>query len=103
VGKNSGGYIGACYSTGAVSGGSGSIAGGFIGENDSTGVSYDYWDTTTSGTDIGVGLGNASNITGLTTEQLQSGLPPGFSPPGWAEDSSINNGFPYLILNPPPK
>jgi hypothetical protein len=90
------------YSTGAVSGGSGSLVGGFIGENDSAYVTDDYWDTDTSGTNVGVGLGDASNIVGLTTKQLQSGLPPGFSH-YWAEKTGINNGLPYLKPNPPAK
>jgi hypothetical protein len=107
IGKNShaenGGGIFASYCVGAVSGGSGSIVGGFMGENDNRyGTGYDYWDTTTSGTDVGVGLGNASGITGMTTEQLQSGLPPGFDK-HWQESADINNGFPYLKSNPPPK
>ena len=38
---------------------------------------------------------------GLTTEQFQSGLPAGFDPNVWAEDSGINGGFPYLITLPP--
>jgi hypothetical protein len=91
------------YSIGAVSGGSGSIVGGFIGENDSLDVSYDYWDTTTSGTNVGVALGNTSGVVGLTTEQLQSGLPPGFYAGIWRESADINNGLPYLKANPPPK
>jgi hypothetical protein len=78
--------------------------GGFAGANSRTQVLSDnYWDTTTSGTTQGVGKGGTKNITGLTTEQLQSGLPSGFDPKVWAEDSSINNGLPYLINNPPPK
>jgi hypothetical protein len=28
-------------------------------------------------------------------------LPEGFDPTIWAENPSINNGFPYLIANPP--
>jgi len=105
-GKNAhtGGGIETSYSTGAVSGGNGSIVGGFIGENDGRNyISADYWDSTTSGTNIGVGLGNGSNITGMTTEQFQSGLPGGFDQKVWAEKTKINSGFPYLKSNPPPK
>ena len=40
-------------------------------------------------------------ITGLTTAQLQSGLPAGFDPSIWAESPNINGGLPYLITNPP--
>jgi hypothetical protein len=35
--------------------------------------------------------------------QLRFGLPQGFHPSIWAEDKKINNGFPYLIANPPEK
>ena len=66
-----------------------------------------YWDTDTSGvTNLSQGAGNIRNdkgITGMTTKQLQSGLPTGFDPKIWGEDSNINNGLPYLIANPPPK
>ena len=89
------------YSTGTV--GAGQYVGGFIGYNNYTENSDDYWDTTTSGTNTGVGYGPNSGVTGLTTQQLQSGLPAGFSPKIWAEDPKINNGLPYLINNPPPQ
>jgi hypothetical protein len=91
------------YSVGQVSGGSGSSVGGFVGDEEV--VQYDvdcYWDTSTSGTDKGTGnQGNVPGITGMTTLQLQSGLPAGFDPTIWAEDPTINSGFPYLIANPP--
>jgi len=92
------------YSTGAVSGGISSVVGGFAGRNIEPRIQSDnYWDTTTSGTTQGVGQGGAVNITGLTTQQLQSGLPAGFDPGVWAEKSRINNGLPYLLANPPQK
>jgi hypothetical protein len=50
--------------------------------------------------------GNVPNdlgITGLTDAQLKSGLPAGFDPKIWAVNSKINNGYPYLLANPPPK
>jgi hypothetical protein len=90
------------YSTGAVAGGTGSAVGGFAGGI--TGVETstdDYWDTTTSGTNVGVGSGSSAGIIGLTTAQLQAGLPTGFDPTLWAEAPSINNGLPYLIANKP--
>jgi hypothetical protein len=97
------------YSTGAPTGGSGSYVGGLVGYDDHQAnggnITDDYWDMTTSGiTDPSQGAGNVANdpgITGETTEQLQSGLPAGFDPAIWAEDSRINNGLPYLIANPP--
>jgi hypothetical protein len=67
-------------------------------------VRNDYWDTTTSGTVHGVCKeGNVDGVAGLTTQQLQSGLPAGFDPKIWAQDRRINHGFPYLIANPPPQ
>ena len=97
--------ISASYSTGQVHGNR--YFGGFVGY-DETGGSLDnnYWDTNTSGiTNLAQGAGYPSNdpgITGLTTSQLQSGLPAGFDPSVWTENSKINNGLPYLITNPPP-
>lgn len=89
------------YSTGAVDL-AGGYVGGFAGEDDSRGGMQDcYWDTDTSGTDNGVGGGNEAGVTGLTTAQLQSGLPDGFDPTVWTEKAKINGGLPYLIANPP--
>ena len=64
-----------------------------------------YWDTITSGiTDPSKGAGNKKNdpgIEGLTTAQLRSQLPDGFSSTVWGEKSIINGGLPYLLTNPP--
>jgi hypothetical protein len=76
--------------------------GGFDGADQGT-IANSYWDTETSGTTKGSGDGNETGLTGLTTQELQSGLPAGFDPAIWAEDANINNGLPYLIANPPPK
>lgn len=95
------------YSTGTPSGGSGADVGGFVGFDASSGtqLSNDYWDTTTSGiTNLSQGAGqppNDPNITGETSAQLEAGLPQGFSAKIWAENPTINNGLPYLIVNPP--
>ncbi|HEX4160746.1 MAG TPA: hypothetical protein VHY79_19920 [Rhizomicrobium sp.] len=97
--------VGTSYSTGGVSG-NGDI-GGLIGEDGSqTGSLNDtYWDMDTSGItnpDQGAGYPvNDPGITGLTTGQLQSGLPAGFDPSVWGENANINNGLPYLLSNPP--
>lgn len=62
----------------------------------------DYWDLDTSHVKHGAGKPKHDpGVTGLTTQQLQSGLPQGFDPTVWAEDPQINGGFPYLIANPP--
>jgi len=102
--------IATSYSTGAVNAGAQSWIGGLLGFDANRGgcacFSDTDWDTTTSGvTNLSDGTGNIPNepgIAGLTTTQLQSGLPTGFDPTIWAESPSINNGFPYLIANPPP-
>jgi hypothetical protein len=88
------------YSTGAASGTE--YVGGFLGM--SGGGNTDcYWDTTTSDDFFGVGSGSDAGITGLTTAELQSGLPEGFDKKTWAEKSGVNDGLPYLINNPPSK
>jgi hypothetical protein len=102
VGWNRHGFIHQTYEIGAVS--NAPYVGGVIGYNQ-TDVGNDvdcYWDTTTSGAAKGVGHGQSSGVTGLTSAELQSGLPSGFDPSIWAESPSINGGFPYLIANPPP-
>jgi hypothetical protein len=92
------------YSSGAVSGGASSLVGGFVGlTNKDTRFTDAYWDTTSSGTNKAAGKGKTKDIEGLTTQQLQSGLPAGFDPSIWAESKKINNGLPYLINNPPAK
>lgn len=106
VGLSYDGTISDSYSTGAP-GGSGTYIGGFVGDDDGATLTDTYWDTTTSGiTNLGQGAGNesdAAGITGMTTAQLQSGLPAGFAKSVWKETSKINGGLPYLKANPPPK
>ncbi len=85
------------YSIGAVSGPG--MLGGVVGEYSEGTFNDVYWDTTTSGQTAGCG-GNSCVLTGLTTAQLQSGLPAGFFGPTWAETAGINNGMPYLTAVP---
>jgi hypothetical protein len=50
------------------------------------------------------GAGDPANdpgITGLTDAQLKTGFPDGFDPKIWGQSPSINNGYPYLLANPP--
>ena len=79
VGQNVGnGTVDASYATGAVSGGSKFANGALIGGINGGTVSNSYWDTLTSGPIAGVGANNSgaiTNVTGLTTRQLQ-GLDP---------------------------
>jgi hypothetical protein len=117
------------FATGAVSGGDGSVVGGLLGEHSmdvlssystshvqagaksTTGgligsgsgkVQSAYWNTDTSGQTQGKGSGHFNgNIVGLTTSEFTAGLPVGFDPATWAEKSQINDGYPYLVANPP--
>ena len=75
---------------------------GFIYLNDLL-ETNDYWDTDTSKMTQGCANANCPGITGLTDAQLKSGLPAGFDPAVWGQGPSINNGYPYLLANPPPQ
>ncbi len=56
------------YATGSVSGSTGSDIGGLVGLNFSNStVSNSYWDTASSGTSTGIGGGNATGATGLSS------------------------------------
>ncbi|HEX3943621.1 MAG TPA: hypothetical protein VHW69_05990 [Rhizomicrobium sp.] len=81
-------------------------SGGVIGSDAEGKATAAYWDLDTGIKDPSRGAGNISNdpgITGLTDAQLKSGLPDGFDPKIWGQSPSINNGYPYLLANPPPK
>lgn len=93
--------IASSYSTGNL-GGNVEYKGGFFGLFETSTVSNSYWDTQTSGTPNASGNeGTIPGVSGVTTKQLKSALPAGFDPTVWAQSKSINNGFPYLIANPP--
>jgi filamentous hemagglutinin family protein len=85
------------YATGTVSGGSSN--GGLVGSNlvppsSPVPVTTDsYWDTQTSG------LSSSYGGTGLTTAQLESGLPRGFSSVNWSIEAG--KSLPYLIWQAP--
>jgi hypothetical protein len=110
AGQNDGlGTINYSYSTGKVKGGiKDRSRGGFVGHDLDQGDIQDcYWDVDLSHfRNLHRGAGNIKNdagITGVTTQQLQAGLPPGFDPSIWGEKSNVNDGLPYLLANPPPK
>lgn len=93
------------YSTGSVQSSS-YWAGGFVGINPGgEGIfADDYWDIDTSGMSHGEGGGDdIPGVIGLTDAQLKSALPDGFDPKVWGQNPDINNGYPYLLANPPPK
>jgi hypothetical protein len=96
------------YSTGGATAVAGSYIGGLIGDDGSArgDLKQTYWDMTTSGIGDAQGAGNIAHdpgIKGLTTTQLQAGLPHGFDHSIWAQDAKINDGLPYLRGNPPTK
>jgi hypothetical protein len=101
------GQLNNSFATGNVKGGKyrGGVAG--FADNGTADMTSVYWDVDTSGiSDPRQGVGNIKNFpgsTGLTTAQFKSSLPDGFDPKTWAEQAGINNGYPYLLANPPPK
>lgn len=95
------------YSIGKTSGGVDSLVGGLAVSVNPKRVINNYWDTSTSGATVGVAKRCRekcqNNVVGLTDTQLKSGLPAGFDPKVWGQSPGINNGYPYLLANPPPK
>ena len=87
VGFNKGGTIAQTYATGAVNGSTN--VGGLVGENSiyqgaGGTITQSYWDTQNSNQSNGVGIGDGSGVTGLTTTLLSNGsLPDGFDPAVW--------------------
>ncbi|MHB1221679.1 MAG: filamentous hemagglutinin N-terminal domain-containing protein, partial [Gammaproteobacteria bacterium] len=67
--------------------------GGLVGSNSGS-VTNSYWNTSTSG------IGTSPAGTGLTTAQLQSALPTGFSNSIWGNGNNL--ATPYLLSNPGP-
>ena len=83
-----------------------SLLGGLVGDDlAATGsLANTYWDLDKGVSDPADGAGNIRNdpgITGLADPQLKSEMPAGFDPNIWAQKANINNGYPYLIANPP--
>jgi hypothetical protein len=92
------------FATGLIVGGPDICSGGFVGAD--FGVAQngsDYWDVDTSNASTASCSQQDGDVVGLTTAQFKSGLPDGFDPTIWGQNPSINNGYPHLIANPPPK
>ncbi|MBV9993389.1 MAG: hypothetical protein JOZ72_19105 [Alphaproteobacteria bacterium] len=77
------------------------IVGGFAGYTGNLHVNRSYWDTEASGQAIACGQGDCPEVAGRTTAKLTDGLPRGFDSAIWAQSPGINDGYPYLIDNPP--
>jgi hypothetical protein len=88
------------YAAGPVGPVSGCSAGFSFQQVDAT-DNQDYWDVTTTGQQYGGCGEDYPGVTGLTDAQLKLALPAGFDPTVWGQDPSINNGWPYLLANPP--
>jgi hypothetical protein len=103
VGKNdSGGQIQTSYAAGQIGKNDSSILGGLVGFDGSApgNISNSYWDLDLGVSDPSQGAGNVANdsgISGLTTAQFLSGLPAGFDPKIWRQESKTNAGFPFLL------
>ena len=109
VGEN-GGQIATSYAAGRIGAGHSADPdvprGGLVGTDDASAgsLSNTYWNLDKGISDPTQGAGNISNdpgIIGLTDAQMKSGLPVGFDPRIWGSDPNVNNGYPYLISNPP--
>lgn len=100
LGGGSGPSVLRSYARGKVDGG------GVTGNDDGTGVYTNvYWDLdTTHVRNPANGVLNHPNypgVTGLSDTQMKAALPAGFSPSVWGLNPSINDGYPYLLANPP--
>ena len=93
------------YSIGHVKFRSKTTLGGFVGiASGGDDFKWDYWDVDTSGTTQGYGSckdESCSAIEGLQTSQFLSALPVVSVGKSRAQNAGINNGYPYLIANPP--
>lgn len=81
--------------------------GGVIGADDGSSNDAAYWDLDTSGIENPAqGAGNVyddSGLKGFDDKSFRRAAMRNLDPAVWAEDAKINNGYPYLIANPPPR
>jgi len=110
-----GGFLGELYGYGGIQYSyenghvEGAHSGGFLGQfsQGASNVFTNYWDMDTSGKTKRHCSGDrrcvGHLVRGLTTAEFKSGLPEGFDPSIWGQSVSINNGYPYLLANPPPQ
>lgn len=103
------GKIATSYAVGQVSlaAGTTGYTGGLISNQD--GIPPDIrravWDiqTTRQNSCIATGGAQPAGCKGLKTRRLKASLVSGFKPAIWALDPAKNDGFPYLVNNPPPQ
>ncbi len=97
VGRNVSGSISMCFATGYVTT-PGSNSGGLVAYNAGT-VSDSFWNTETTGQSTSQGGGMGKTTVQMQTQSTYSGW--NFSSV-WTINAGSNNGYPYLISNPPP-
>jgi hypothetical protein len=106
VGRGQRGEINHAYALGIVQGSTEgtSATGGVTGSAEANlHFSSVYWDVDTTTQAQGCGTGDCGSVSGLTDAELRFALPAGFDPKVWGQSPSINNGYPYLLANPPPQ
>jgi len=98
--NKAGGTIATSFAAGQIT--AVSNFGGIAGSNSGT-LSSVYWDIQDTGANasLGCGSGSCAGATALTRGQLQGALPAGFDPAIWTRTPGVNDGFPYLVANPP--
>ena len=94
VGVNSG-TVANSYATGTLPSPAAPY-GGLIGNNAGT-VTASFWNTTTSGTSLGVGMGSAAGVTGLSSAQMTSLST--FAAAGWDVDDAGGTGAVWRIYD----
>jgi hypothetical protein len=103
LGGNSG-KIATSFAVGHVSGSG--FTGGLISSEltNPPDISHAVWDaqTTGQGRCIATWDPDPTGCNGMKTRRLKSRLPAGFKPANWGLAPATNNGYPYLINNPPP-
>ncbi len=92
AGVNSG-TVANSYATGALPSDAAPY-GGLIGNNSGT-VTASFWDTTASGTGLGVGVGSATGVTGLASTEMTSLA--AFAAAGWNVDDAGGTGTVWRI------
>jgi hypothetical protein len=87
----------------------GKYLGGVIGTDDSVAGSNSdaFWDLDTTGVEnTNQGAGNEfddKGLKGIAESKFRGATAQKLDPTYWAEDAKLNNGYPYLIANPPPQ
>lgn len=100
IGSNRGidpGTIAYCYSTGCVNGIGDDLnsVGGLIGNNSIFSISC-FWDTQTSGSNVGVGYGSSSGVSGLATAEMMTRST--FTEAGWDFDADDGDAADWMML-----